>query len=252
MASKLAIVAAMKSKALFVVGLLAFGCAQDGSVAWDQVLGTMQSAGGIPGAPLSDSTIVSGLKQALQVGTKNAVNTTSSVDGFLANELIRINSPEQLTTMTKGLRAIGMGRQVDELEVAMNRAAEKAAGEATNVFITSLKQMSFADARGILQGSDTAATEYFQRTTSDDLRSRFSPIVDSKMQEVGLATMYNNLTSKYNALPFTTKPALNLNQYVTDQTLIGLFKVVATEEQKIRQDPAARVTPLLKQVFGSR
>jgi hypothetical protein len=201
-------------------------------------------------APLDNNTIVAGLKEALKVGTRNAVNSTSAMDGFLANELIRIALPDQLKPVGNALRMVGMGGQYDQLELAMNRAAERAAGEATDVFVDAVTQMTFADAREILQGNETAATNYFRDKTSDRLRTRFSPIVDQKMQEVGLARLYQDLVNRYRAIPLVPKVDLDLNSYVTVNALKGLFTVLGQEEQKIRSDPAARVTPLLKRVFG--
>jgi hypothetical protein len=151
--------------------------------------------------------------------------------------------------MATGLRAVGFGGQVDELEVAMNRAAEQASAEATEVFWQGIRQMSFSDARAILTGGDTAATEYFERTTREPLRQRFEPIVAERMRGVGLARLYGDLVARYVALPFTKEPNLNLEGYVTDGALDGLFRVLGEEERRIREDPAARTTALLKEVF---
>jgi hypothetical protein len=197
-----------------------------------------------------DGEVVSGLKQALEVGTRNAVDLTSRENGFLDNPLIRIELPGALDKMASGLRVMGFGAQVDQLEVAMNRAAEQAAGEATDVFWQGIRQMTFSDAVGILNGGDTAATAYFERTTRDTLRARFEPIVANKMDEVGVVRSFDQLVAKYAAIPFTSKPNLDLRGYVTDKSLDGLFTVLGEEERKIRTDPAARVTPLLQQVFG--
>jgi len=201
-------------------------------------------------ASSGEGSTAAGLKQALEVGTRNAVDRTSRADGYLGNPLIRIDLPDSLQTMARGLRAVGFGAQVDEVEVAMNRAAERAASEAGEVFWQGIRKMTFSDAVGILNGGDTAATEYFDRTTRDTLRARFEPIVASKMNEVGLVRSYDDLTARYAALPFTQKPSLDLRGYVTEEALDGLFAVLGEEERKIRSDPAARVTPLLKEVFG--
>ena len=210
------------------------------------------------GGPLGDllatasgeGDTVAGLKQALEIGTRNAVGLTSRENGFLGNPLIRIQLPGALDKMATGLRAVGFGTAVDELEVAMNRAAERAAGEATDVFWQGIRQMSFSDAVGIVNGGDTAATEYFERTTRDTLRTRFEPIVAAKMDEVGLVHSYDQLVGRYEAIPFAKKPSFDPRNYVTDKSLDGLFAVLGEEERKIRTDPAARVTPLLRQVFG--
>jgi hypothetical protein len=186
----------------------------------------------------------------LRLAAERAVGATSQPGGFLDNARIRIGLPGALGQMTSGLRAIGMGAQVDELEVAMNRAAEKAAGEATPVLVDAIGQMSFADVSGVVTGGDTAATEYLEKTTREPLRERFRPIVDQAMQSVGLVAQYDQLVGRYNAIPFVLAPDFDLTGYVTDGTLSGLFTVVGEEEKKIRTDPAARATDLLKQVFG--
>lgn len=201
-------------------------------------------------AQLSAATTASGLKDALRVATEQAVQTTSQPGGFLDNPKIRIPLPGKLESMANGLRAMGMSEKVDELDVGMNRAAEEAAGEATPVFTKALGDMSFEDASGILKGGDTAATQYFKRTTSADLKTKFRPIVDQAMAQFGVAKQYDALVAQYASTPFGAAPKLDLGSYVTDQTLAGLFKVMGQEEKKIRTDPAARTTDLLKQVFG--
>lgn len=209
------------------------------------------AATGLAGsAPLDEGTIVAGLKEALRVGTRNAVASTSRPDGFLANPRIHIPLPEELETMARGLRRVGLGRQVDELELAMNRAAEEASAEAFSVFASAVTQMSFADARGILGGGETAATDYFQRTTRDELGRRFAPIVARTMESVGLARLYDDLMARWRAIPLAPDPGLDLRAYVTERGLSGLFTVLADEERRIRADPAARTTELLRRVFG--
>jgi hypothetical protein len=201
-------------------------------------------------APVSgEGNVVSGLKQALEIGTRNAVDLTSRENGYFDNPLIRIRLPGALDKMASGLRVVGFGAQVDELEVAMNRAAERAAGEAADVFWQGIRRMTFSDAVGILNGGDTAATEYFERTTRDTLCARFEPIVSDKIDEVGVVRSYDQLIGRYEAMPFTKKPSLDLRGYVTDKSLDGLFAILGEEERKIRTDPVARVTPLLQEVF---
>jgi hypothetical protein len=199
---------------------------------------------------LSDATASSGLKDALKVATERAVSATSKDGGFLNDPKIRISLPGKLEGMATGLRAVGMGSQVDELEVAMNHAAEKAAGEATPVFVDAIQGMSFEDAAGILRGNDTAATSYFKKKTSAPLTTKFRPIVDEAMKNVGVTKLYESLVGQYTATPFASAPKLDLNGYVTDKALSGLFTVVGDEEKRIRKDPVARSTDLLKQVFG--
>ncbi len=229
------------------------GCA-DGGPKFSDLNAVLEQAGVTQNAALDAGTVVAGLKEALRVGTDRTVASTSKLDGFLANELIRIHTPESLGTMTKTLRAVGMGRQVDELEIAMNRAAEQAAGEAASVFWNGVQQMTIEDAFGILEGGDTAATDYFRRTTSDELRGRFAPIVEEKMSAVGLVKLYDDLVARYEANPlsaFSRQQPPDLRNHVTDGALSGLFTVLAQEETKIRKEPAARSTDLLKKVFGA-
>jgi hypothetical protein len=158
--------------------------------------------------------------------------------------------PAELTTVAATLRGIGLGGKVDEFELSMNRAAEQATGEAVGVFWSAIRSMSIADARSILDGPDNAATSYFRGRTGAELESRFRPIVDAKMQELGYLQAYDSLVDAYAALPLTTKPAFDPQGYVTGRALDGLFTILADEEQRIRDDPAARTTELLRQVFG--
>ena len=233
--------------ALFIAAALAAsGCA-----ALQQTMGAVLTADSTGGGSLDEPTVIAGIKEALRVGTENTVVSTSKIDGFLGNQLIRIAIPEQMTTMASTLRKVGLGSQVDELEVGMNRAAELAAGEAKTVFWSAIKGMSVSDAFGILNGGNTAATEYFRGKTSASLKARFQPIVEEKIQEVGLSRIYSSVADTYNSLPLAgTQKMVDLDDYVTDKALLGLFAVLATEEQKIRQDPLARTTELLKRVFG--
>ena len=196
-----------------------------------------------------DSELVAGLKEALSVGTKSAVELVSKVDGYFANELIKIIMPEQLKAVADTLSSIGFRKQVEEFVLSMNRAAEKAAPEALGIFVEAVKAMSFEDAKNILGGGDTAATDYFKEKTSESIYQAFSPIISSSMAEVGVTQRYQELTDKYKTLPFVKGIAIDLDDYVTHKALDGLFFMVGEEEKKIRTDPAARVTDLLKKVF---
>lgn len=202
-------------------------------------------------AGLSDGKIIAGLKEALQVSTGKAVALTGKPDGFLKNEAIKILLPPKLQTVGKGMRMLGMGTQVDELEVGMNRAAEQATPEAKQIFIAAVKKMSFEDARKILTGGDTAATDYFKRSSSTDLTTAFTPIVKRSMQRVGVVQQYNRFLA---SAPGGSALAgqFDLNQYVVGKTLDGLFLMLGQEEKKIRKDPAAQTTSLLKEVFGRK
>lgn len=211
----------------------------------------LEAAGARP-TPLDRSTIVAGLREALEVGTERTVERTAVIDGYLANEVIRIAIPDELDKMASTLRRIGLGRQVENLETSMNRAAEEAAGEARDVLWSEVRRLTIPDAVAILEGGSTAATDLLQERSADRIRERFEPIVVSKMEEVGLARLYADLAQRYNRLPFVSTPAIDLDRYVTDRALDGLFTVLGEEEAKIRSEPLARTTELLRRVFGSQ
>lgn len=199
---------------------------------------------------LSDVRIGEGLKEALKVGTENTVNLTGKTDGYFLNQAIKILMPEKLRTLEKGLRAVGYGVQVDEFILSMNRAAERAAPFAKQIFWDAIGQMTFDDARKILSGRDTAATDYFKGKTTDKLTTAFKPVVDKSMNEVGVTRKYKELIGHYESIPFAKKETFDLDQYVVTRALDGLFHVLGDEEKKIRTNPSARVTDLLKEVFG--
>lgn len=199
---------------------------------------------------LTDAKIGSGLKEALRVGTENAVNLTGQTDGYFLNEAIKILMPEKLQSVEKGLRLVGYGPQVDEFVLSMNRAAERAAPRAKEIFWDAIAAMSFDDARKILAGGETAATDYFKDKTTDRLTGAFRPVVDQAMNEVGVTRRYKELIGRYEAIPFAKDVAFDVDEYVVAEALDGLFFVVGQEERKIRTDPAARVTDLLEEVFA--
>jgi hypothetical protein len=199
---------------------------------------------------LSDATIASGLKEALQVGTQNAVSLTGRPNGYFQNAAIKILMPSQLQPIEKGLRAGGYGPQIDELVLSMNRAAERAAPAAKPIFLEAITAMSFDDARKIVTGSPTAATEYFKEKTSEKLTAAFQPVVARTMNEVGVTRQYKELMGRAQAIPFLKSEPFDLDRYVVGKSLDGLFYVLGQEEQKIRTNPAAQATDLLKQVFG--
>jgi Protein of unknown function (DUF4197) len=200
---------------------------------------------------LTDDKIVAGLKEALRVGTGNAVALTGKPDGFLKNSAIKILLPEKLRTAGKTLRMVGMGSQVDALEVGMNRAAEQATPKAKQIFLNALSRMTFSDARQILTGGDdTAATDYFKRTSSVELTTAFAPIVHRAMENVGVVRQYNQLMKNPMLTAVANDKSLNLDDYVVGKTMDGLFYMVGEEEKKIRKDPAAQITPILREVFG--
>jgi len=215
----------------------------------DFIKSAIKALGGETG--LTDEEIVKGLKQALEIGTSNVVKAASKPDGYFKNPLIKIPLPENVKKVEKILRLTGFGDQVDAFELSMNRAAERAAPEAKNIFWDAIKQMTFTDARGILEGRDNAATLYFKDKTSGRLQEIFKPIIHQAMSEVGVTRYYQALDDRIKTIPFADHLSFDLDQYVTGKALDGLFLILADEEKKIRKDPAARVTSLLKRVFGS-
>ncbi len=200
---------------------------------------------------LTDDKITAGLKQALQVSTGKAVALTGRPDGFLKNEAIRIPLPPRLQTVGRGMRLLGMGSTVDDLEIGMNRAAEQATPQAKQIFLAALRKMTFDDARHILTGNNTAATDYFRRTSSADLTTAFTPIVHASMQKVGVVQQYDRLLQTAPGGNSLAKE-FDLDNYVVGKTLDGLFYMLGQQETKIRKDPAAQTTALLKEVFGRK
>lgn len=204
-----------------------------------------------PSSNLSNDKITAGLKEALRVSTTKAVALTGRPDGFLKNEAIKILLPEKMRTAANGLRLVGMGPQLDELEVGMNRAAEQASPQAKQIFLNALASMSIGDAKQILTGGDTAATDYFRNKSTDDLMTAFTPIVRRSMQNVGVVRQYNQLIQNSVAAPLLRNQNFDLNKYVVGKTLDGLFYMLGQEEKQIRTNPAAQTTSLLKEVFGN-
>jgi hypothetical protein len=196
--------------------------------------------------------IIAGLKEALSIGTGNAVTSTSKTNGYFGNQAIKILMPEKIRKVAGVLGKAGYQKEVDDFVLSMNRAAEKAAPRAKPIFIDAIRRMTVEDARKILNGGDTAATEYFKAKTSGKLYEAFQPIVSSSMNEVGTTRSYKEMMGKYTALPFARAESLDLDRYVTNKSLDGLFYLVGQEEIRIRKDPAARVTDLLKTVFGGK
>lgn len=198
---------------------------------------------------IGDNTIISALKETISIGTDNAIKSVSVEDGYLDNQLIKINIPENFKMITDGLSKIGYQKQVDDFILSMNRAAEKAAPIAKSIFIDAIKGIRFEDAKNILNGGDTAATDYFRTKTNEDLYDNFKPIVSAKVNEVGATRYYKDILSKFKFLPFMQSESLDLDHHVTNKALEGLFYMIGEEEKKIRTDPKARVTELLERVF---
>jgi len=236
--------------ALALASLASGGCAE--MQAQVQAAGIDLNEILVAGAPLDGATVATGLKQALEVGTQRTTTTLSRPGAFGEDPILRLRLPGELGRLAEVLRGVGFGAQVDALEDSMNLAAEEAAGQAVPVFTRAITSMTIADAFEILNGEDDAATRYFQARTSDELRTRFRPVAMGAMQEVGLYNLYRDLVTRYDQIPFTKPPAVDLEGYVADQTLSALFVEIAKEEARIREDPAARSTALLRRVFGAR
>lgn len=203
---------------------------------------------------LSNEEVISGLKEALNKGTESAVSLASITDGFWKNERIRIPFPPEAEKMKTTLNNVGMSKQVSDFEMTMNRAAEEAVKEAVPVFTAAIKDMSIGDGFAILKGNDNAATQYLDDKTTAVLTEKFRPIVERATEKVALASYWTPLANAYNKAGFMTGAKAvdpDLNAYVTQKAIDGLFLLIAEEEAKIRKDPLARTTEILKKVFGN-
>ena len=199
---------------------------------------------------LSSDEIISGLKEALGVGTNNASQKLSNVDGFFKDAAIKILMPEEAKKVESKLRGLGMGKQVDNAILSMNRAAEDASKEVAPIFVNAIKGMSIQDGVGILKGGDFAATNYLKDKTTASLTEKFRPVIEASLQKVNATKYWNTVFSTYNTFS-SEKVNTDLVAYVTEKALAGIFHQVGLEEQKIRKDPVARTTDLLKKVFAN-
>jgi hypothetical protein len=231
-----------------IVAAVLFVMAGPAGAQWDKLLKGLGGQGSA-GAGLSDAKIGAGLKEALQVATEKTVSLTGKTDGYFANQAIKILMPEKLRSFETGLRAVGYGGQIDELVLGMNRAAERAAPQAKQIFFDAIGDMSFDDARKLLNGGDTAATEYFRGKTTPRLTTAFRPVVEQSMSQVGVSRQYKDLVGRFDSIPFAKSQAFDLDGYVVDRGLGGLFAVLGEQEKQIRTNPTARATDLLKEVF---
>src|SRR6267142_5606830 len=203
-------------------------------------------------AALSSEQVAQALKEALGKGLQHAVSTLGQPGGFLTNLTVKIPIPDKLQLIEKGLWAINQGQYADQCITTMNQAAEQAVPAAADVFVTSLKNISVQDAKGILNGPQDAATQFFRKATETELTAKFSPIVQQAMTKCGTTAAYQQLLDKAKGVtPLFSNPSLDLNAYVTSKAMDGLFKTVAEEEKRIRENPVERSTELLKSVFGS-
>ncbi len=199
---------------------------------------------------LSNDEVVKGLKEALTVGTNNSTSAASIKDGFNKNSKIKIPFPPEAIQVKKTVEKVGMKPQVDKFVLTLNRAAEEASKEAAPIFINAIKSMSVTDGFTILKGADNAATKFLNDKTSAELMVKFKPIVQKAIKKVEVTKYWNPIASRYNKVPGTTDVNPDLEEYVTLKAIEGLFILLAEEELKIRKDPSARVSDLLKKVFG--
>jgi Protein of unknown function (DUF4197) len=236
----------------FVFCITIFLCSLLGSTAGYAQLDQIEKQLGVGNASrLSDSKVASGLKEALKVGAETSVRLTGKTDGYFRNEAIKILMPSNLRPLEKGLRAVGFGPKIDSFILSMNRSAEAAAPAARKIFTDAILAMSFEDARKILSGGDTAATDYFKAKTTDHLTTAFRPVVEKTMNQNGVMKQYKGLTEQYQSIPFAKNETSDVNKYVVEKALAGLFYELADQERQIRKNPAARTTSLLKEVFGA-
>ncbi|MEO8774426.1 MAG: DUF4197 domain-containing protein [Gelidibacter sp.] len=205
-----------------------------------------QQGGGV----LNNTDIASGLRQALDLGIEKQVAKLTKTDGFYRNELVKILLPAELQKVDKGLRDIGLGNLADEGLKALNRAAEDAVKEATPIFVNAVKDITFADAKNILLGTDDAATKYLSNRTQTSLYDKFHPVINNSFAKVGADQVWTNLINRYNAIPFTSKVNPDLTDYVTAEALKGVYTMIAVEEKEIRNTVSARSTDLLRRVFA--
>lgn len=210
-----------------------------------------KSSSGSSSSNLSSSEIVSGLKEALSLGAQKSGDKLSATDGFFKDAAVKILLPKQVQDVESKMKMLGLGKLVDDAELRMNRAAEDAAKTAAPIFLDAIKKMTVTDALNILRGTDTAATGYLRKTTSSSLTTAFRPIIEESLKKVDAAKYWKDVFGAYNK--FTSTPVdTDMNSYVTGKALDGIFYYVAQEEVNIRKNPAARVTDILKNVFGSK
>ncbi|WP_324069546.1 MAG: DUF4197 domain-containing protein [Flavobacterium sp.] len=231
----------MRKIALSLVAFGLFGCAE-----MQQVLDQLPQGTGV----LSQAEIGNGLKEALNNGIAKQVSKLTATDGFFKNEAVKILLPEELQTVDKKLRQIGMSKLADEGLKVINRAAEDAVKEATPIFVDAVKQMTFTDAKNILMGNESSATTYLQNTTSTALYTKFNPVIKNSYTKVGADKVWKEIITKYNSIPLVKKVNPDLTDYNTKKAMEGVFKMIAVEEKDIRTNLASRSSDLLRKVFA--
>ncbi len=230
----------MKKFLIFIIAFQFVGCAE-----LQNVVNNLPNSG-----VLSQAQIGNGLKEALNNGISNQVSKLTATDGFFKNELVKILLPEELQKVDAGLRKIGLSSLADEGLKVLNRAAEDAVKTSTPIFVDAVKGITFTDARNILLGNDSAATSYLKGKTNTALYGKFNPVIKNSFGRVGADKVWTNIITKYNAIPFVNKVNPDLTDYVTNEALKGVFKMIAVEEKGIRNNFSMRTSNLLKQVFA--
>jgi RNA binding exosome subunit len=239
---------------LSIIIVVFFICSLANAASWDEIKRGVENAArgsSSPGRGLSNDEVIRGLKEALSIGAKNAALAASKINGYYGNLKIRIPFPPDAQKVKSVAESLGMKKQVDDFVRTLNRAAEEAAKEAVPIFVDAIKQMTIQDGFRILKGPDDAATQYLRQKTTAPLTAKFRPVVHRALQKVEITRYWNPIITRYNQVPFVTKANPDLDAYVTEKGLQGLFYLIAKEEKKIRENPAARVTELLRRVFGS-
>ncbi|HKZ36454.1 MAG TPA: DUF4197 domain-containing protein [Chryseolinea sp.] len=234
---------------LLVVSIIALsGCS---STQINQTLGEVNKALELE-QPLTAVDVAEGLKEALIKGISSGSDIASQLDGYFKNPEIKIPFPPEVKKVEDKLRQLGFNNEVDRFVLTLNRGAEDAAKEAKPIFIAAIKSMTIQDAWGILKGEPDAATQYLKRTTSDQLKEKFKPVIQNALNKTKATKYYGDIVNKYNQIPFVQDVNPNLEEYATDKAMEGLFILIAKEELSIRKNPAARTTDLLKRVFGAQ
>ena len=240
-----------------MTALLLSSCAQsqnpNKSSGLGGILGKVNEVLGQNGGPLTSDEIARGLKEALTVGIQNSSSQASQMDGYFGNQLIKILFPPEVQKAERTLRQIGLGNECDKFLLALNRGAEDAAKKAVPIFVDAITKMTIQDAVGILRGEKNAATSYLKRTSTEALTQAFSPVIQESLAKTQATKYYGDIATAYNKIPLTqNKINPDLNAYATQKAIDGLFLLVEQEEAKIRENPAARVSDILKRVFGSK
>lgn len=211
-----------------------------------------QTVNDVLGGQLTRDQVAAGLKEALDKGVIEGTNEASKTGGFFQNPQIKLPFPPDAQKVESKLRQIGLGNEVDKFILTLNRAAEEAASEAKPIFLEAIRSLTIDDAWGILKGDNNAATEYLRRTTSEQLRAKFQPVIKNALSKTNATKYYTDLINTYNQIPFVQHMNPDLDIYATDKAIEGLFHLVANEEEKIRENPAARTTELLRKVFAAQ